>query len=338
MIGDWRPDTLDDIIGQDDIKQRLRVWLASARSREAALPHVIFYGPPGTGKTTISRALANERGVAHVDTIGERLRTLDHAISLLAKASEAGYTRSGPADVRRNGQPTSPTVLFIDEIHRMGNDAAEALYHPLEDGFVLDHRKRPGREKWVMPGFTLVGATTDAGQLLPPLARRVEMLYMAPYTVDEMREIVRSHATHKSTEVALSTALTCRFAADAIQGIARRSRCNPSIAVRLVREVTDWAVAQGAQNIDGTFVDMVMGSIGVGATGLNQLDRRVLKALADSGRPVGAKALAQMLGEMETNIGMSEDYLISVGAILRQPQGRVVTSKGLGLLREDLPT
>jgi Holliday junction DNA helicase RuvB len=334
----WRPSTLDEIVGQGLLRDRLRVMLDAALIRRAALPHLILYGAKGTGKTTFARALANERGVRFVETTGDTLLDQEDVQRLLWMTCAAGW-----ADAPGHGwlpyaqAPDEPVILFVDEIHRMGKEAAESLYHPLEDS-TTSIKTRQGVAPVKLPPFTLVGATTDAGKLLQPLVTRVRMLYLDPYSGDELTEIARTHAARLTHDVGPQSGrmVPKRITWDdgALREIARRSQGTPRVIVQNLREVYDLALVDGLDFIEASWAAGAMEHVvGIDANGLNALDRRLLARLADAGRPVGLEAMADMLGETVENIRASERYLIEVGAILRTPRGRTICEKGRAMCR-----
>jgi len=329
-MSDWRPSKLTDIVGQEALRRRLSVLVEASRIKNDALPHMVFYGPRGTGKTTFARALAHERGVNFVETTGDSVRTKEDVIRLVDEISVEGYIFDPATDAWvQTGAPIKPTILFIDEIHRMTKDATEALYHPIEDrqvNLVKNNRLVSG----ILPKFTLVGATTDAGQLLTPLVTRVRMMYLEPYTEEELFRITKAHYDMDRC----SQPQMARFSDDALRAVAQRSQGTPRLIVRNLSELADVALVEASDTtVSGEWVAEVMADLmGVDRHGLGALERRLLRKLVQVGKPVGIDAMAAYLGESPDNICAAERYLQEVGAILRGPRGREITDIGRGLL------
>ena len=313
-----RPQTLDDFIGQREVRENLRVFIQAARARAEALDHVLLFGPPGLGKTTLAQIVARELGVGFRATSGP----------VIAKAGDL-------AAVLTNLEPRD--VLFIDEIHRLNPAIEEVLYPAMED-FQLDLIIGEGPAarslRIDLPPFTLVGATTRSGLLTTPLRERFGIpLRLAFYTPEELEQIVGRAAR----------VLTCATTPDGAREIAGRSRGTPRIAGRLLRRVRDFAAVAGTLPVDARVADAGLQRLGVDRMGLDGLDRRYLRCIAESygGGPVGVETLAAALSEQRDTIEeVIEPFLLQQGLIQRTPRGRVLAAAGfrhLGLTPPSRP-
>jgi len=298
-----RPQILADFIGQEAARANLKVFIASARSRGAALDHVLFVGPPGLGKTTLAQIVARELGANFRSTSGP----------VIAKAGElaAQLTNLEPRD-----------VLFIDEIHRLNPAIEEILYPAMEDyqlDIIIGAGPAARSVKIDLAPFTLIGATTRAGLLTTPLRDRFGIpVRLNFYTASELEEIVRRGAR----------ALQLNLAEDGANEIARRSRGTPRIAGRLLRRVRDFAVVEGAKSVTRKIADKALRLLDVDPIGLDLMDRRYLEMIARSfsGGPVGVETLAAALSEPRDAIEeIIEPYLIQQGFVQRTPRGRMLT-------------
>jgi Holliday junction DNA helicase RuvB len=307
-----RPKRLDDFIGQTQSKENLRVFVEAAKSRAEALDHVLFQGPPGLGKTTLAHIVANELGVTFRATSGPAITRPGDLAALLTNL-EAG------------------DVLFIDEIHRLSPAVEEVLYPAMED-FALDLIIGEGPAarsvRIDLQHFTLIGATTRSGLLAKPLLDRFGIpVRLDFYGEEELCAIVRRAAC------VLSVAL----AEDGAREIARRSRGTPRVAGRLLRRVRDVATVAGAELVTRAVADEALKRLEIDARGLDALDRRYLRLLAEhfSGGPVGVETIAAALAEARDAVeDVVEPFLLQQGFIQRTPRGRLLSAsawKHLGL-------
>ncbi len=301
-----RPASLAEFVGQVALCANLKVFIAAAASRGEALDHVLLHGPPGLGKTTLAHIVSRELRVGFRATSGP----------IIGKPGDL-------AAILTNLQPRD--VLFIDEIHRLSPIVEEVLYPAMED-FKLDLMIGEGPAarsiRIDLPPFTLVGATTRAGLLSNPLRERFGIpLRLDFYDTADLQRIVCRGATR----------LELRLTDEGAHEIARRSRGTPRIAVRLLRRVRDFASVAGAAPVDAAAADVALTRLEVDASGLDAMDRRYLRCIAEfyGGGPVGVEALAAALAEERDTIeDVIEPFLVQQGFVLRTPRGRSLASLG----------
>ena len=298
-----RPKSLADYIGQDKAKENLKICIDAAKLRGDSLDHVLLYGPPGLGKTTLSNIIANEMGVNIRVTSGPAIEKQGDLAALLTNLNEGD-------------------VLFIDEIHRLSRSVEEILYPAMED-YALDIiiGKGPAARsiRIDLPRFTLIGATTRAGQLTTPLRDRFGVLLkLELYNADELATIVKRSAKILDFEITDDGAFE----------IASRSRGTPRIANRLLKRVRDYAQVKGRGVIDSDIANFALGQLEIDQLGLDNTDRRMLKTIVDfyDGGPVGLDTLAATVGEEAITLeDVYEPYLMQIGFLSRTPRGRCVT-------------
>ena len=301
-----RPKTFNEYIGQEDLKEKMNIFIKAAKMRNEAMDHILLYGPPGLGKTTLAGVIATEMGVNLKITTGPVLEKAGDLAAILTSLEEND-------------------ILFIDEIHRLNTSVEEILYPAMEDGEldILIGKGPAARSIRIeLPKFTLIGATTRAGQLSTPLRDRFGVTHrMEYYKLEELKEIIR-----RGTNI-----LNVKYDEDGIEEIARRSRGTPRIANRLLKRARDYALVTGNGVLDKESVNGILKLLGVDENGLDELDRNILKSIITvyNGGPVGVETLSLLLGEDKRTIEeVYEPYLVKIGFIKRTQRGRVVTEHG----------
>jgi holliday junction DNA helicase ruvB len=301
-----RPKTFNEYIGQEDLKEKMNIFIKAAKMRNEAMDHILLYGPPGLGKTTLAGVIATEMGVNLKITTGPVLEKAGDLAAILTSLEEND-------------------ILFIDEIHRLNTSVEEILYPAMEDGEldILIGKGPAARSIRIeLPKFTLIGATTRAGQLSTPLRDRFGVTHrMEYYKLEELKEIIR-----RGTGI-----LNVKYDEDGIEEIARRSRGTPRIANRLLKRARDYALVTGDGVLNKESVNGILKLLGVDGNGLDELDRNILKSIITvyNGGPVGVETLSLLLGEDKRTIEeVYEPYLVKIGFIKRTQRGRVVTEHG----------
>ena len=310
-----RPKTLLEYVGQEKAKENLSVFIEAARMRKEPLDHVLLYGPPGLGKTTLAGIISNEMGVNIRITSGPAIEKAGDLAALLTNLNEND-------------------ILFIDEIHRLNRSVEEVLYPAMED-YALDIiiGKGPSARsiRLDLPKFTLIGATTRAGQLTSPLRDRFGvMLRLEMYSTEELLKIV-----NRSAKI-----LSIPTDADGAYEIAMRSRGTPRVANRLLKRVRDFAQVRADGKITKEVADNALLSLEIDKLGLDSIDRRMLQSIIKNfaGGPVGLDTLAAIIGEESITLeDVYEPYLLQIGFLNRTPRGRCATSAAYEHLHIKLP-
>jgi Holliday junction DNA helicase RuvB len=306
-----RPKTLDEFVGQTKVKENLTVFIEAAKRRAEPLDHVLLYGPPGLGKTTLAHIIAHELGVAIRTTSGPVFQNAAELLGILTQIEKRD-------------------VVFIDEIHRLSRVVEEHLYPAMEEfrcELIVDKGPHARHYSITIEPFTLVGATTRAGMITPPMRSRFGVVArLGFYLPEDLIRIVKRSAELLDIEIDDEGTLE----------IAKRSRGTPRIANRLLRRVRDFAQIKGKGTIDRGIADYALGMLEVDEKGLNEMDRRLLATIIEkfAGGPVGISSLSVAVSEeSETIEDIYEPFLIQEGLIQRTSRGRMATDAGYRHLR-----
>lgn len=299
-----RPETLGHYIGQDLVKENLRIAITAAKNRQAPIDHILLYGPPGLGKTSLAYIIAREMGVSVRNTSGPAITKAGDLAAILTNLAEGD-------------------ILFIDEIHRLQQSVEEILYPALEDrciDIMLGKGPSARSVRIDLPAFTLVGATTRAGSLSRPLRERFGIIHRLDYYTDtELRDILRRSAH----------LLEVKATDPGLERVAARARKTPRIANRLLRRVRDYASVHGHAVVTDQVADEALDQLEIDERGLDRTDRDVLTLIETQfrGGPVGLDTLAAAAGEeRETLEDVVEPYLLQIGFLERAPRGRIITN------------
>ncbi|MFA4873382.1 MAG: Holliday junction branch migration DNA helicase RuvB [Patescibacteria group bacterium] len=310
-----RPQTLEEYVGQERIKENLKVFMSAAKKRKEPLEHVLLYGPPGLGKTSLAHIIAREMGVNIRVTSGPAIERAGDLAAILTNLSDGD-------------------ILFIDEIHRLNKVIEEVLYPAMEDyalDIVLGKGPSARTLRLDLPKFTLVGATTRLSLLSSPLRDRFGSTFRLDfYTHDEIERVVRRSARILDVSIAL----------DAAGALAQRARRTPRVANRLLKRLRDFAQVKGDGSITGVLALEALHMLEVDALGLDEIDRRILAVIIEKfkGGPAGLNAIAAAVAEeMETIEEVYEPYLMQIGFLQRTPRGRSVTDSAYQHLGVAIP-
>ena len=310
-----RPDSFDDFIGQEDLKENMQVYVKAAVGRKDVLDHTLLSGPPGLGKTTFAQIIAHEMGGNFISTSAPVIEKPKDMASLLSNIKKKD-------------------ILFIDEIHRLKPIVEEILYSAMEDcklDIKLGNDTTSNLIKIDIEPFTLIGATTKAGALTKPLVSRFGIIHAFDfYTLSDLEKIVSRNGSY----------LKLKFTDNGVTEIARRSRGTPRILNRLLKRIRDYADVLNKQEIDKKVVDYALNKMNIDAIGLGNMDIKILSTVAHTfeGGPVGIENLATSIGEDASSLeDVYEPYLIQIGFLKRTSRGRVLTSKAYKHIGLEVP-
>jgi Holliday junction DNA helicase RuvB len=303
-----RPASLDEFVGQKNIKQNLLVAIQAAKKRGEPLEHILFSGPPGLGKTTLAHIIAHEMGTKITSTSGPAIERAGDLIGILTNLSEGD-------------------VLFIDEVHRLSKVVEEFIYPAMENfqiDFIIDKGPYAKTIKFNLKRFTLIGATTRTGLLTPPLRSRFGMFFHLDfYEPTDLVEIIKRS----------SSVLGIRIDDEGALETAKRSRGTPRVANRLLRRVRDWTDVKADGTITKEITEKALDNQGIDTAGLDTIDRKVIRSIMDfyKGGPVGIESLAATLNEeVDTIVDVVEPFLLKIGFLKRTPRGRELTDLAYG--------
>jgi Holliday junction DNA helicase RuvB len=310
-----RPRNLDDYLGQDEIKEKLRIFVEAARGRRESLEHVLLYGPPGLGKTSLAHVIAAEMGVSIRVTSGPAIERAGDLAAILTNLHKGD-------------------ILFIDEIHRLGRVVEEVLYPAMED-FALDIiiGTGPGARsiRLSLPRFTVIGATTRLALMTAPLRARFGVIYRLDfYSMEATESIVKRSAALMRIQIDDAGATE----------IARRARGTPRVANRLLKRVRDYAQVRASGHITAPVARQALSMLQIDDFGLDEMDRRVLKTIVEKfdGGPVGLETIAASISEeADTIMDVVEPYLLQLGFLDRTPRGRLATRRAYAHLDIEYP-
>lgn len=301
-----RPKSFDEYIGQENLKEKMNIFIEAAKKRNESVDHILLYGPPGLGKTTLAGVVANEMGTNLKITSGPVLEKAGDLAAILTSLEEKD-------------------ILFIDEIHRLNTSVEEILYPAMEDGeldIIIGKGPSARSIRIELPNFTLIGATTRAGLLSSPLRDRFGFSHrMDYYSLENLEAIITRGSRILGVEIEKEGA----------REIALCSRGTPRIANRFLKRVRDYSEIRGDGIIDEKIAKEALGLLGIDSLGLDELDRDILKGIIDNynGGPVGIETLSLLLGEDRRTLEeVYEPYLVKLGFVKRTNRGRMVTEKG----------
>lgn len=307
-----------NLIGHEATKAQINVSLESAKKRNVSLPHMLFSGAAGCGKTSMARSVSEVCGSDFISIFPDAIKDKSEILDFLETLNHEGYDRHG-----NRISKTRPSIVFIDEIHRLSMTAQELLGIAMEEYKVPSGT--PNKFYW-LPYFTIIGATTDDGKLSKPFRDRMKMKFIfEPYSFDESVEIVKVHVDR----------LNIRFTKAAVRAVAKRGRGVPRIIVRYIERVRDFALSIGTVFIKSGTVEKVFEDMGIDESGLTPVDVKILRTLYDAKEAIGLDNLSIIVNEAPKTLTCSiEPFLIQKGLIVRGGKGRRITTKGTQYLEE----